>query len=335
VGNLFATRLPATLTVMTPILVLDVLLALPIAMWVAYRRGSLTDRAIMVVTVTSTLDMFAAFMGWDPIGRFAGIAGSMAGVLAVGVLAAMLAPPTWGVPAQFLALFAGTLAMGAVSVSMVWGHWYLTEGALPSWPLRDPAAVRSETDRLLNLADALGAGALVFRTPMAVSPGSVALGRMAPVFERARKALDVVAWDPAGLWERDAAAEHAEKFGVLAACDPLHDEVDEPVVYARMRGLGFDNKYHSGRLEELAEALAGCEEAFVVFESGGAWREALKFAGIAAGAGASAFLDGEEGEDGDDDEDETPIGDPDDDDDGDWDDDEDEDDEDPLEAVTA
>ena len=189
----------------------------------------------------------------------------------------------------------------------------------PSWPLRDPAALRSETDRLLNLADALGAGALVFRTPMAVSPGSVALGRMAPVFERARKALDVVAWDPAGLWEREDAAEHAEKFGVLAACDPLHDEVDEPVVYARMRGLGFDNKYHSGRLEELAEALAGCEEAFVVFESGGAWREALKFAGIAAGAGAAAFLDGEEGgddEEEDDDEDDDGEGDEDDDDEG-------------------
>ena len=44
VSNLFATRLPATLTVMLPILILDVVLALPIAMWVAYRRGSLTDR---------------------------------------------------------------------------------------------------------------------------------------------------------------------------------------------------------------------------------------------------------------------------------------------------
>ncbi|MFZ9432276.1 MAG: ABC transporter permease, partial [Burkholderiaceae bacterium] len=38
VSNLFATRLPATLTVMLPILILDVLLALPIAMWVAYKR---------------------------------------------------------------------------------------------------------------------------------------------------------------------------------------------------------------------------------------------------------------------------------------------------------
>jgi len=94
-------------------------------------------RAVLVVTIASGLYMFAAFMGWDPIGRFAGIAGSIAGVLAVGVLSAMLAPPTWGFPAAFLALLAGTLAMGAVSVSMVWGHWYLTEGALPSWPLRD------------------------------------------------------------------------------------------------------------------------------------------------------------------------------------------------------
>jgi peptide/nickel transport system permease protein len=53
VSNLFATRLPATLTVMMPILVLDVLLALPIAMWVAYRRGSLSDRTIMVVTTVA------------------------------------------------------------------------------------------------------------------------------------------------------------------------------------------------------------------------------------------------------------------------------------------
>ena len=53
VSNIFATRLPATLTIMLPILVLDTLIALPIAMWVAYRRGSLADRALMVVTTIS------------------------------------------------------------------------------------------------------------------------------------------------------------------------------------------------------------------------------------------------------------------------------------------
>jgi hypothetical protein len=95
------------------------------------------ERAVMVVIVTSAIYMFCVFMGWDPLGRLFGIAGSLAGVLAVGLLAEMLAPPTWGYPAAFAALLGGTLALGAVSVSMVWGHWYLTEGALPSWPLRD------------------------------------------------------------------------------------------------------------------------------------------------------------------------------------------------------
>ncbi len=94
-------------------------------------------RAVMVVIVTSAVYMFCVFMGWDPIGRLFGIAGSIAGVLAVGLLAVMLAPPTWGFPAAAIALLGGALALGAVSVSMVWGHWYLTEGALPAWPLRD------------------------------------------------------------------------------------------------------------------------------------------------------------------------------------------------------
>jgi hypothetical protein len=98
-------------------------------------------RALMVVIIASVIYMFSVFMGWDPIGRIAGIAGSVAGVLVVGLFAAMLAPPTWGFPATLLALTGGTLAMGAVSVSMVWGHWYLTEGSLPSWPLRDLAWV--------------------------------------------------------------------------------------------------------------------------------------------------------------------------------------------------
>jgi hypothetical protein len=98
-----------------------------------------TRRAMLVVTFTSVVYMFAVFMGWDPVGRLAGIAGSIAGVLVIGLLAAILAPPTWGYPGILLALLAGTLAMGAVSVSMTWGHWYLTEGALPSWPLRDLA----------------------------------------------------------------------------------------------------------------------------------------------------------------------------------------------------
>src|SRR5512134_2649965 len=78
VSSLFATRLPATLTVMIPILILDTLLALPIAMWVAYRRGSLSDRTIMVITTVALSISFLVYiivgqyvfgfqLGWFPV----------------------------------------------------------------------------------------------------------------------------------------------------------------------------------------------------------------------------------------------------------------------------
>jgi peptide/nickel transport system permease protein len=67
VASLFASRLPATLTVMIPILVLDVLLALPIAMWVAYRRGTLADRTIMIVT---TIALSISFLVYIIVGQY-------------------------------------------------------------------------------------------------------------------------------------------------------------------------------------------------------------------------------------------------------------------------
>ncbi len=78
VANLFMTRLPATLTVMIPILLLDVLLAIPFAMAVAAVRGSLTDRSLMVVTTVALSISFLVYvivgqylfafqLGWFPV----------------------------------------------------------------------------------------------------------------------------------------------------------------------------------------------------------------------------------------------------------------------------
>jgi peptide/nickel transport system permease protein len=78
VSNLFATRLPATLQVMVPILLLDTLLAVPIAIGVAYVRGSLTDRTIMVITTVALSISFLVYiivgqyvfgfqLGWFPV----------------------------------------------------------------------------------------------------------------------------------------------------------------------------------------------------------------------------------------------------------------------------
>ena len=67
VSNLFATRLPATLTVMVPILILDALLAIPFAIAVAYVRGSLTDRSIMIIT---TVALSISFLVYVIVGQY-------------------------------------------------------------------------------------------------------------------------------------------------------------------------------------------------------------------------------------------------------------------------
>jgi peptide/nickel transport system permease protein len=78
VSTIFATRLPATLTIMIPILLLEVGLAIIAALAVAYVRGSLTDRAIMIIiTVALSISflvyiivgqwLFGFKLGWFPV----------------------------------------------------------------------------------------------------------------------------------------------------------------------------------------------------------------------------------------------------------------------------
>lgn len=78
VSNIFRTRLPATLTVMVPILILETVLGIVAAMAVAYVRGSLTDRSIMIITtVMLSISflvyiivgqwLFGFYLGWFPV----------------------------------------------------------------------------------------------------------------------------------------------------------------------------------------------------------------------------------------------------------------------------
>jgi uncharacterized protein YecE (DUF72 family) len=177
------------------------------------------------------------------------------------------------------------------------------------WPMRDPVKLQSELDRFGNQVNALGARVVVLRTPLAVSPGSVALKRFLPVLERARSFGAVLVWEPAGLWEREEALAVASDFNAVVAGDPLQNPPEENIVYARMRGLGSDQRYTMGRLEALAERIAGADEAFVVFDSGSAWREACGFAKLSGELLASSGDDedddldeGDEDDEGDDDE---------------------------------
>jgi len=78
VSSIFATRLGPSLTVLVPLLVVDTLLAVGAAMLVAYVRGSLTDRIVMIgCTVGQSISILvyiivfqyvlAYQLGWFPV----------------------------------------------------------------------------------------------------------------------------------------------------------------------------------------------------------------------------------------------------------------------------
>src|SRR2546429_7736790 len=78
VSHIMATRLGPSLTVLVPLLMLSTLIAIGLALAVAYVRGSLTDRAVMIVsTVALSISIlvyiivfqyfFAYKLGWFPV----------------------------------------------------------------------------------------------------------------------------------------------------------------------------------------------------------------------------------------------------------------------------
>ncbi|HVJ74714.1 MAG TPA: ABC transporter permease [Casimicrobiaceae bacterium] len=78
IASIILTRLPPSLTVLVPLTVLDALIAIALALAVAYVRGSLTDRMVMIVcTVGLSISIlvyiivfqyvFAYKLGWFPV----------------------------------------------------------------------------------------------------------------------------------------------------------------------------------------------------------------------------------------------------------------------------
>jgi hypothetical protein len=59
----------------------------------------------------------------------------VAGVVGIALVAAYVRLPTWGYPVTLLSLLAGAASLGAVSLGMILGHWYLVTPRLPEQPL--------------------------------------------------------------------------------------------------------------------------------------------------------------------------------------------------------
>jgi peptide/nickel transport system permease protein len=102
VSQIFATRLGPSLTVLLPLLLISTILALAAAMLVAYFRGSLTDRAIMVACTIGqsvsilvyilVLQYWLAYqLGWFPVQGWGGTLGeNLLGYAALPILVGVI-----------------------------------------------------------------------------------------------------------------------------------------------------------------------------------------------------------------------------------------------------
>lgn len=59
------------------------------------------------------------------------------GVVSLVFLASLVRIPAWSVAGPLLILFAGAVTMGAFTVAMIWGHWYLVKPSLDEKPLNE------------------------------------------------------------------------------------------------------------------------------------------------------------------------------------------------------
>lgn len=99
-----------------------------------------TRAALAVLFALSLLYAVLLLAGRRPLALAVGAAAAAAGLAAVAFLAQVFALPTWGYPATLLSLAVGALVVGAVSMGMILGHWYLVTPRLPEQPLREMTA---------------------------------------------------------------------------------------------------------------------------------------------------------------------------------------------------
>ncbi len=171
------------------------------------------------------------------------------------------------------------------------------------------AATETTTSALAALADAasrLDAEALVFQTPASFTPSTGNRERMTAFFRDLAPAQlgdRTMVWEPAGLWEPEAAAGFAGTLGVCLACDPLTNDPLGPgaalwanlpteAAYFRVKGLGLGaRRFDDYALAELVELAAGYERAWIVFAHATKYPDALRLERILLDAAGEPSAD--------------------------------------------
>jgi len=94
-------------------------------------------QALIVVTVLVVIQLITAFLPSRGLRMAAGILTTVAGVLALGVVALATKPAESAIdPLAFAAMPLGAIALGGADGAMLLGHWYLVTPKLTPGPLR-------------------------------------------------------------------------------------------------------------------------------------------------------------------------------------------------------
>jgi uncharacterized protein YecE (DUF72 family) len=189
-------------------------------------------------------------------------------------------------PLKLAALNKWRVAAGDAALAVVAPRALAARGFAPGDEL---TAAR---DQLVGAVAALAPEVIVLRTPPEFTPSSRhrdALRRfLSSELPAELRAGAQFVWDPRGLWETGVARGLAEELGLIVAADPLaNDPLGEgravvgPRAYVRLTGLGSARRqFSSDQLEELADEIADCERAWVVFANIDGYRDARRFADL-------------------------------------------------------
>jgi hypothetical protein len=132
------------------------------------------------------------------------------------------------------------------------------------------ADARADLDYACSVAEVLAARFLVVRTPAGVTPDARHRLELKKLFDEL-SSKGQVAWEPRGVWERDAALEHAAATGVILVTDVTRDEPpSNAAIYTRIVPLGESARLRPFAAQSAGEALAASEDVAVVLSGPGA-----------------------------------------------------------------
>lgn len=157
---------------------------------------------------------------------------------------------------------------------------------LPSAAVQPGSERQQALERVYRARETLAAAWGVVISPATVTPTARNRDLLAALFDELRWDAWRLAWEPRGVWAPGEAEEWAQALGVTLIRDlSREDPPPGPVVYTRLRALGFGAKVGPRAVERVAERLEGVEEAYVVIEGQGALRAAALLRETLGGAG--------------------------------------------------